>query len=531
MSQKTEEKTSERSQFSADLSVIKRKQQKESFEKKIRVAAYCRVSKDIELQQTSLDTQMASYQKLIQEHPDWELAGIYADQGQTGTNASKRIEFQRMIDDAKSGKVDLILAKSISRFARNTVDALQYTRELKEMGVGVYFEKERINTLSATSEMLLTVYAAFAQEESHSISENMKKGMRQRFKMGIPKWSLLYGLERTGKDEWGIVESEARVIREIFERYILGNSLMEIANHLNERGIPGPSKNGNPWHINPIGEILKNEKYIGDCLMQKTYTVDHLTHRKVQNKDATVEQYYKKNHHPAIVDREIYEIVQTIMVMKDKNRGYLQYPYYGFLKCPYCGEPMVKCRLNTRKTESAWICGGHGEKIFCYERTDCPTYWMKEKYIVSAVHQAMEELEADNYEKKTAEEITWVQKELKRQNRIEYIYLLKLVEKITFPDWNTLEITWKFPGTANISIAYQLPSDYPQPVLEQEGGEWMIGGIPVLKCGVKAARMAIEKQSDCVRNMMIIPPEEGDMVQIPCVRRKGTANEGNKDRT
>lgn len=516
MPEKAVGKTSEESKLSTDLSVIKKCQQKKSKKKKLRTAAYCRVSKDIELQQSSLNTQMVSYQKLIEEHPDWELVDIYADQGLTGTNASKRVEFQRMIDDAKDGKIDLILAKSISRFARNTLDTLKYTRELKEIGVGVYFEKEKINTLSAASEMLLTVYAAFAQEESHSISENMKKGMRQRFKLGIPKWSLLYGFERIGKDEWGIVEEEAKVIREIFELYVCGSSFVEIANYLNEKGVPGPSKNGNPWHINPVGEILKNEKYMGDCLMQKTYTVDHLTHKKVSNKDAAVEQYYKKNHHPAIVDRETYKAVQRIMTLKDRNRGFIQYPYYGFLRCPYCGEKMVKCRLNTRKTESAWICGGKGEKIFWHERTDCPVYWVKEKYITEAVRQALEELDVFG---EKAEDIFWVQKELKKKGNVEYVYLLKLVEKITFLNWNMLEITWNFGETANVSITYFRPSDYPQPEPEQIDGEWRIGNIPILKCGVKSALAAMEKQKDCVRNMVIISPEEEEAVQIPCVRR------------
>ncbi|MCI9136881.1 MAG: recombinase family protein [Lachnospiraceae bacterium] len=518
MPEKAAGKTSEKSKLSTDLSVIKKCQQKKSKKKKLRIAAYCRVSKDIELQQSSLNTQMVSYQKLIEEHPDWNLVDIYADQGLTGTNASKRVEFQRMIDDAKDGKIDLILAKSISRFARNTLDTLKYTRELKDIGVGVYFEKEKINTLAATSEMLLTVYAAFAQEESHSISENMKKGMRQRFKLGIPKWSLLYGFERVGKDEWGIVEKEAEIIREIFELYICGNSFVEIANYLNEKGVPGPSKNGNAWHVNPVGEILKNEKYMGDCLMQKTYTVDHLTHRKVPNKDAAVEQYYKKNHHPAIVNRETYETVQKIMVMKDRNRGFIQYPYYGFLCCPYCGKQMVKCRLNTRKTESAWICGGQGDKIFWHERTDCPIYWVKEKYITEALRQAIEELDPEDIRDKM-EEILWVQREIEKRDNVEYVHLLKLVEKITFSDWNTLEITWKFEQKAEILISYALPSDYPQPEAEQVDGEWRIGNIPILKCGVKSALAAMEKQKECVRNMKIIPPEEGEMVQIPSVRK------------
>ena len=161
--------------------------------KQLRVAAYCRVSKDIEEQESSMATQMMAYERIINQHPEWTLVGIYADKGKTGTNTKKRTEFNRMTDDAKEGKIDLILVKSVSRFSRNTVDLLKTIRELKDYGVGVYFEKENLDTSTLNSELLLTVFAAFAQEESFSISENMRRGMRQRFKLGIPKVSQVYG--------------------------------------------------------------------------------------------------------------------------------------------------------------------------------------------------------------------------------------------------------------------------------------------------------------------------------------------------
>ena len=163
--------------------------------KKLRVAAYCRVSKDIEVQESSLDTQMETYDRLISQHPDWELVEIYADKGRTGTSTKKRVAFQRMLQDAQDGKIDKILVKSISRFCRNTVDMLSTVRELRDLGVGVVFEKENLDTTSVESELLLTVYAAFAQEESLSISENMRGGIRQRFKLGIPKVSQVYGYD------------------------------------------------------------------------------------------------------------------------------------------------------------------------------------------------------------------------------------------------------------------------------------------------------------------------------------------------
>ena len=164
---------------------------------KLRVAAYCRVSKDIKEQETSFITQTTTYDRIISMHPEWELIKIYADKGKTGTSTKKRFEFNQMIEDAKSGKIDLILVKSVSRFFRNTVDLLETIRALRQNNVGVYFEKESINTLNLNSELLITVFAAFAQEESFSISENMQRDIIQRFKLGIPKVSQLYGYPET----------------------------------------------------------------------------------------------------------------------------------------------------------------------------------------------------------------------------------------------------------------------------------------------------------------------------------------------
>jgi DNA invertase Pin-like site-specific DNA recombinase len=251
-----------------------------------RVAAYCRVSTDKEEQQSSLETQMNSFQSLINARGDWELAGIYADEGLSGTRAANRVEFQRMIADCEAGQIDYIVTKSISRFARNTVECLQYVRKLKDIGIYIYFEKERLDTSNTSSEMLLSILAAVAQEESHSISENLKWGYRKRFQIGIPKWPPTYGYRfQDGKvNEYA---TEARAVKRIFELYVSGRSLPQIDRVLQQEGYPPPG--GKKWWPKTLATILHNEKYMGDVMMQKSYTVDHLSHKKVQN-DQTVAQ-------------------------------------------------------------------------------------------------------------------------------------------------------------------------------------------------------------------------------------------------
>ena len=311
------------------VSVIKMSapaKQKKQEKKKLRVAAYCRGSKDIEQQESSMETQMETYNRLISEHPDWELVEIYADKGKTGTSLKKRVNFNRMIADAEAGKIDMILVKSISRFSRNTVDMLESVRRLKEIGVGVFFEKETLDTRSLTSELLLTVFAAFAQEESYSISENMRRGMRQRFKMGIPKLSKVYGYDNVERGVLGVNEKEAAVVRKIYSLYLDGHTTNEIAGVLNQEGIPSPKKENGKWFANTINGILHNEKYIGDCLMQKSVTTSHLTHAHTSHTEGIVESYYKKNHHEAIIDREDFKTVQFILRMRDCANGVTQYP-------------------------------------------------------------------------------------------------------------------------------------------------------------------------------------------------------------
>lgn len=453
--------TCEQSRMGRDLQVFYRASEAKSSE--IRVAAYCRVSTNLKVQESSLETQMESYRRRIAEHPGWTLVGIYADRGLTGTTAKGRVEFQRLMLDAAAGKVDYILAKSISRFARNTVDALSYTRKLREMGVGVYFEEQSLDTLSATSEIFLTIHAAFAQEESHSFSENMKRGMRNRFALGIPKWSETYGY-RLEKGTWMIQEEEASVVREIYRLYVEGWSLQKIGTELLHRGIKPPKgskteEGKSQWWEHSLATILHSEKYIGDVEMQKSYTVDCLTHRRVSNVNADIPKYYKKGHHARIISDETYAMAQTILAMKDRHRGGMQYPFYSFLKCPFCGENMLRLSLPTRKFEPAW---------FCSEK--CELYVVKDKYLHAAVMEA--------YQKtgRTAP-----------GERVEYKFLYDNVDRITFAkksgavDWNTLLVTWKWGEITMGNISYAIPSDTPCTRLEYKDNWVVINGVPLTK--------------------------------------------------
>ena len=346
--------TTSQSTIASDVCILEQQRNSRAV---VKVAAYCRVSTDMEIQKQSLETQMAAYNKIIKEHPGWVLAGIYADRGISGTTVRHREEFKHMIEDARQGKIQYILAKSIARFSRNTVDALAYVRELKSYGVSVYFEKEKLDTGSAVSEFLLSIFAAAAQEEIISLSNNMKVGRRMRYAAGIPQWVHVYGYYLGDNGEWLIKEDEAIIVRRIFDEYTTGKSLPEICKGLMEDGIP--SSGGKVrWVPKSTADILHNEKYIGDVRMQKTYISDPIQHLKVENREAKLKQYYKENHHEAIVDRRIFQMAQDIAAMKDMHRGTRQYPYYGFLKCPICGENMIRCSLPRNSQSYGWTCGG-----------------------------------------------------------------------------------------------------------------------------------------------------------------------------
>lgn len=276
-----------------------------------RVAAYCRVSTDEEEQLSSYEAQKTYYTDKIMENPEWTMAGIFADEGITGTSAKKRPEFLRMIRLCKQKKIDIILTKSISRFARNTVDCLNYIRVLRELGVAVMFEKENINTLKADSELLITMMGAFAQAESESISANVRWGIRQAMREGRVRVSCanLYAYEKGPDGQMQIIPEQAEVVRRIFRLYLSGASLRMIKNVLETEKIPN-IYGDMEWCVTTIRYMLKNEKYCGDVLLQKTFRTDCIS-RKVIHNTGQLPMYLIQDHHEAIIDRKTFQAVQA----------------------------------------------------------------------------------------------------------------------------------------------------------------------------------------------------------------------------
>ena len=305
---------------------------------KKRVAAYCRVSTDSDEQLGSLENQMEAFRHQVTLHDDWELVGLYTDEGITGTSTKHRAGFHQMVEDCKAGKVDYIITKSISRFARNTMDCLNYVRELQAMGVQLFFEKEGIDTAESISEMLLTVMAAFAQEESRSISENVKWGMRKRFEAG-QEWRIpIYGYRHTEDEMYIIVPEEAAIVKEIFTRYAHGETPREIMKDMIDRNVLPPA--GNRWKLLQITRMLHNEKYTGDVVLQKHYIESYLTHKEVRNY-GEVPLYHIHNAHTPIIDRHIFAQAAAVSRMRQVKTGNSSYPYDTMLKCPHCGETLV----------------------------------------------------------------------------------------------------------------------------------------------------------------------------------------------
>ncbi len=334
-----------------------------------RMAAYCRVSTDQVEQLSSYEAQVNYYTNFINGHPDYEMAGIYADEGISGTNTKKRGEFLKMIEDCKKGKIDMIITKSISRFARNTLDCLNYVRQLKELGIGILFEKENINTLDSKGEVLLSILSSLAQDESRSISENSTWGIRRRFEQGklhINHTKFL-GYDKNEDGELVINQSQAKVVQRIYQEYLNGHGPQRIANILKKEKVPKWNGSYN-WHYSNIKRILANEKYKGDALLQKTYTVDFLSKKRAVN-DGDVPQYYVENSHPAIIDKETWEAVQLEMERR-REYGYQhgidkvdhtnnKNPFSGRVICGNCGKAYWRKGWYNYKEENmryVWQC-------------------------------------------------------------------------------------------------------------------------------------------------------------------------------
>ncbi|MBF0710816.1 MULTISPECIES: recombinase family protein [unclassified Gemella] len=301
---------------------------------KRRVAGYARVSTDNEDQASSYETQMNYYKNYIESRSDWEYVKMYSDEGISGTNTKKRLGFQEMLEDALKGKIDLIITKSVSRFARNTVDSLTTVRKLKEVGVEIYFEKENIWTLDSKGELLITIMSSLAQEESRSISENVTWSKRKLAAEGQVQfnYTLTLGFKQKQDGGFEIDEEEAKIVRYIFGEYLKGENPNSIAKKLTEKQIPTPAGK-KIWSYTTIKRILSNEKYKGDALLQKSYTVDFLTKTRKENK-GQLPQYYVENSHEAIIDKTTFDLVQE--ELKSRARR-IKISYGGKIICGDCG--------------------------------------------------------------------------------------------------------------------------------------------------------------------------------------------------
>lgn len=339
-------------------------------EKKLRVAAYCRVSTELEEQESSYEAQVEYYTRKIQETDNWKMAGIYADDGKSATNTKKRDDFNAMIKDAMDGKIDMILTKSVSRFARNTVDSLLTIRKLKEKNVAVVFEKEGVNTMDGTGEILITILSSLAQEESRNISENTRWGVVRRFENGkmIVNHNKFMGYTKNENGTLVIVPEEAEIVRLIFRLYLEGYSAKKISLYLEEKGIK-TATGQDKWHDSVIFKMLRNEKYMGDALLQKTYTVDFMTKKKVINK-GLVPQYYVEDDHEPIIPKELFYRVQEELVRRaamnksavtrkknQKSKFSSEYALTGILLCGECGQEYRRVTWSRNgKKKIVWRC-------------------------------------------------------------------------------------------------------------------------------------------------------------------------------
>lgn len=331
--------------------------------KKIRVAAYCRVSTDSDAQLESLEAQKTHYENYITSRDDWEFAGLYFDEGITGTKKDKRPELLRLIDDCKAGKVDFVITKSISRFSRNTTDCLELVRKLLALHIPIYFEKENINTGSMESELFLAILSSMAEGESVSISENSKWSIQKRFESGTYKVSYPpYGYDWDG-EQMVINPEQAAVVKEIFAALLSGKGTHAIADDLNRRGIP--TKRNGRWTATTIRGMLSNEKYVGDCLFQKTYSDSRFVRH---NNHGEQTQYMVKDHHEAIISREDFEAAHAFIhqratekgVVKGSDKYQNRYTFFGKIICGECGDTF-KRRIHscTGYKYTAWCCSTH----------------------------------------------------------------------------------------------------------------------------------------------------------------------------
>ena len=360
---------------------------------KRKVAGYARVSTDYEEQITSYEAQVDYYTNYIQSRDDWEFVKVYTDAGISATNTRHREGFNQMVEDALAGKIDLIITKSVSRFARNTVDSLTTVRKLKEKGIEVYFEKEGIYTLDSKGKLLITIMSSLAQEESRSISENVTWGQRKRFadgKVSLP-YSHFLGYKKGEDGLPEIVPEEAEIVRFIYRSYMNGQTSYAIAKILTERHIPTPAGKEN-WRQSTIESILTNEKYKGDALLQKSYTVDFLTKKRTQNK-GEIQMFYVEDDHDAIISKRIWECVQLEIKRRKKyleEHGTNSYshrpesnPFASKIICGDCNKVFARkgWRSSTGVDRKVWQCS---ERYKVKGVMGCANRHVEEKTLIKA---------------------------------------------------------------------------------------------------------------------------------------------------
>ena len=377
--------------------------------RKRRVAGYARVSTDSEEQSTSYEAQVDYYTNYIKSNPDWAFVDVYTDEGISGVMTKNRDGFNRMVADALAGKIDLIVTKSVSRFARNTVDSLTTVRRLKERGVEVFFQKENIYTLDSKGELLITIMSSLAQEESRSISENVTWGQRKRFadgKVSMPYKQFL-GYRKGGDGLPEIVPEEAEIVRSIYRMFMAGKNPTAIARHLTQQKIPTPGGKEN-WQSATVESILTNEKYKGSALLQKRYTVDFLT-KTMKVNEGEVPQYYVEDSHPAIIRPEEWEAVQTeITRRKGKGRRHdCGSPFSGKILCGDCGSVYGSkvWHSNDKYRRVIWQCNSKFKN-----ETKCTTPHVDEKILKERFLRALSQYMADPEER--IEGLRYVQKSM-----------------------------------------------------------------------------------------------------------------------
>lgn len=398
--------------------------------KRKRVAAYARVSSGKDAQLHSLSAQISYYNRYIGSRGDWELAGIYADEAMTGTK-DNRPEFQRMLADCRLGKIDMVITKSITRLARNTVTLLETARELKDLVIDIYFEKENIHTLSADGELMLTLLASFAQEESRSASENMKWRIRKKFEQGLSTTCNILGY-RLENGVFRIIPEEAEIVRQIYDYYLSGMGINAIAKKL--RRMEVPTKRNSEWSKNSVYHILRQEKYTGNLLLQTTYRKDHISKKQAIN-HGELPMYYVANSHEAIIDKDTFERVQQeimrrkgIYSYQSKTESHL---FTSLILCGYCGKHFIRKFTASGKKyakKPVWCC----KTAMNYGKDACPAQRIPENILISRTSEVLGTADWDR--KKLMGAVTEIQ--VPEHNHLVYV----------FQDGHKQDVFWQNPS-------------------------------------------------------------------------------------